>query len=87
MSSARRTSLYSMAIQRILAQSTVSDLATADRWYSALFMRQPDARPMPGLLEWHLDDTFGVQVWSEPDRAGRSSICWTRATSTPWPHG
>ena len=74
MSSARGTSLYSMTIQRVLAQSTVSDLATAERWYSALFQRQPDARPMPGLLEWHLGDTFGVQVWSEPDRAGRSSM-------------
>lgn len=29
---------------------------------------------MPGLIEWHLGDTFGVQVWSEPDRAGRSSM-------------
>ncbi len=73
MSSARSPGLHRMAIQRVLAQSTVSDLATAERWYSALFMRQPDARPMPGLLEWHLGDTFGVQVWSEPDRAGRSS--------------
>jgi hypothetical protein len=63
-----------MTIQRVLAQSTVSDLATAERWYSALFERQPDARPMPGLLEWHLGDTFGVQVWSEPDRAGCSSM-------------
>ena len=74
MSPAPGTSLYSMTIQRVLAQSTVSDLATAERWYSALFQRQPDARPMPGLLEWHLGDTFGVQVWSEPDRAGRSSM-------------
>jgi hypothetical protein len=74
MSSARSTGLYSMVIHRVLAQSTVSDLATAERWYSALFMREPDARPMPGLLEWHLGDTFGVQVWSEPDRAGRSSM-------------
>jgi hypothetical protein len=74
MSTARGISLYSMTIQRVLAQSTVSDLATAERWYSALFLRQPDARPMPGLLEWHLGDTFGVQVWSEPDRAGRSSM-------------
>ena len=29
---------------------------------------------MPGLLEWHLADTFGVQVWAEADRAGHSSI-------------
>ena len=29
---------------------------------------------MPGLIEWHLGDAFGVQVWSEPDRAGQSSV-------------
>jgi hypothetical protein len=29
---------------------------------------------MPGLLEWHLGEGFGVQVWAEPERAGCSSI-------------
>ncbi len=61
-------------IHRVLAQSTVSDLDTAEDWYTRLFGRGPDARPMPGLLEWHLGDSYGVQVWSEPDRAGRSSM-------------
>ena len=63
-----------MTITRVLAQSTVSDLAAAEDWYTQLFGRSPDARPMPGLLEWHLADTFGVQVWAEPDRAGHSSM-------------
>jgi predicted enzyme related to lactoylglutathione lyase len=61
-------------ISGVLAQSTVTDLSTAERWYTQLFGRGPDARPMPGLLEWHLGEGYGVQVWSEPDRAGRSSI-------------
>ena len=39
-----------------------------------LLGREPDARPMPGLVEWHLGDTFGLQVWSEPERAGRSTV-------------
>lgn len=38
------------------------------------FDGEPATRPMPGLIEWHLGDSFGVQVWSEPDRAGRSSV-------------
>jgi predicted enzyme related to lactoylglutathione lyase len=59
---------------RILAQSTVSDLGTAERWYTALWERGPDERPMPGLLEWHLDGSAGLQVWSEPARAGRSTV-------------
>jgi len=29
---------------------------------------------MDGLLEWHLADTFGVQVWLEPARSGHCSI-------------
>jgi hypothetical protein len=63
-----------MTIQNVLAQATVSDLAEAERWYSVVLDRQPDGRPMDGLVEWHLGGTFGVQVWAEPERAGRSSI-------------
>lgn len=63
-----------MTFQNVLAQATVGDLAAAQRWYSVLFGRGPDATPMDGLLEWHLGDNFGVQVWAEPERAGRSSI-------------
>lgn len=61
-------------ITRVLAQATVTDLERAQSWYDRLFDRTPDANPMPGLLEYHLGDSFGVQVWREPDRAGRSSI-------------
>jgi predicted enzyme related to lactoylglutathione lyase len=61
-------------IHRVLANCTVTDLDRAEQWYSSLFEREPDTRPMPGLIEWHLGDTFGVQVWSEPDRAGQSSV-------------
>ena len=63
-----------MTFQSVHAQATVGDLTAAERWYSALFGRAPDARPMDGLIEWHLGETFGVQVWSEPERAGRSSM-------------
>lgn len=63
-----------MTITRVLAQATVADLETALQWYTRLFGREPDTRPMPGLLEWQLSDTFGVQVWAEAERAGRSSM-------------
>jgi catechol 2,3-dioxygenase-like lactoylglutathione lyase family enzyme len=61
-------------IRRILANSTVTDLGRAQDWYTRLFGRGPDARPMEGLLEWHLGDTYGLQVWSEPGRAGASTV-------------
>ncbi|MCP2342562.1 VOC family protein [Actinomadura rupiterrae] len=49
---------------------TVTDLESAAAWYTRLFGRGPDARPMEGLAEWHLGEGFGVQVWVEPGRAG-----------------
>ena len=63
-----------MTIRRVLAQSTVTELEPAVQWYSLLFDAEPDARPMEGLVEWHLGQAFGVQVWLEPDRAGHSSM-------------
>lgn len=63
-----------MSIERLLAQLSVTDLTAALGWYARLFGRKPDARPMDGLVEWHLDPSFGVQVWEEPDRAGHSAV-------------
>lgn len=61
----------------VLANCTVTDLDRAEDWYTRLFDREPDARPMPGLLEWHIDQANGVQVWSEPERAGKSTVVLT----------
>jgi len=63
-----------MAFQRVLAQAVVTDLPVAERWYATLLGTAPHARPMDGLLEWHLGDSFGVQVWLDPGRAGRSTM-------------
>ena len=63
-----------MSSHGVLAQSTVRDLDEAVAWYAALLERGPDTRPMPGLCEWHLGKGYGVQVWVEPERAGRSSL-------------
>lgn len=70
----RAGNAYGMTIKRLLAQSTVDDLAVAKDWYARVLGRQPDARPMAGLVEWHLADTFGVQVWAESDQAGHSAM-------------
>ncbi len=63
-----------MSIYRGLAQMTVSDLDAVIGWYTGLFGREPDARPMNSLVEWHLTPQFGVQVWAEAERAGRSTV-------------
>ncbi|GAB7191973.1 hypothetical protein NUM3379_26810 [Kineococcus sp. NUM-3379] len=63
-----------MTFTHVLAGSLVSDLTTAESWYSTLFDRGADTRPMSGLLEWYLPDGSGVQVFHDPRRAGRCSL-------------
>lgn len=63
-----------MTFRKLLAQAVVGDLEVAERWYGVLFDGGPQSRPMDGLLEWHLGDSFGVQVWRDPARAGRSAM-------------
>lgn len=58
----------------MLGNCTVSDLDRAERWFTLLFERGPDRRPMDGLLEWHLGPGFGLQVWLEPERSGHSTV-------------
>ena len=70
-----------MDTTRLLSNHRVADLPRAEAWYSALFGRGPDARPMDGLLEWHLGDAAGVQVWLEPEAAGRLATTSWRTSS------
>ncbi|MDV8002568.1 VOC family protein [Rhodococcus sp. IEGM 1408] len=52
----------------------MTDESAAGKWYARLLDREPDDRPMPGLLEWHFGNGFGLQVWAEPERAGHSVV-------------
>lgn len=61
-----------MTVTHVLAVALVSDQDSAVDWYQRLFGRGPDARPMPSLADWHLADSAWVQVFHDPDRAGRS---------------
>ena len=74
MSSGAVGGLPGMTFTHVLAQATVSDLAAAEPWYTALLGRAPDLRPMAGLLEWHLVEGSGLQVWHDPARSGRSTL-------------
>ena len=63
-----------MTFTHVMAGALVSDLVAAEAWYTALFERAPQARPMDGLLEWYLPDGSGAQVYQDPTRAGSSSL-------------
>lgn len=57
-----------------LAQLTVSDLDRAREWCGRVFGRPADRAPMDGLLEWQFTPQFGVQVWADAERSGRSTV-------------
>ena len=63
-----------MTIRGVLAQSTVSDLDRAEAWYTTVLGTAPTDRPMDGLVEWQFAEQYGLQVESEPERAGRSTV-------------
>lgn len=61
-------------IDLTLAQAKVSLLDAAEDWYSRVFGAPPDTRPMDGLIEWRFGHAHGVQVFLDPEAAGRSAV-------------
>ncbi len=61
-----------IAVVGIYAGIAVAQFEPAVVWYSKLMGRAPDDRPMPNLAQWRNMGKAGLQVWHDPDRAGRS---------------
>jgi predicted enzyme related to lactoylglutathione lyase len=61
-----------MNVTTVMSQLIVSDLDRSVDFYTRLFGRRPDANPMEKLQEWHFENSGAVQVYEEPERAGRS---------------
>lgn len=57
----------------VLAGVAVRDLDAAADWYQQLLGREPDARPMPPLMDWYFGE-HTLQVFHDPERAGGSMI-------------
>ena len=66
-----------MTIKAVLAVIPVTDFGPACDWYESFFGRPADTRPMDSLAEWHLSDLGIVQVFHDPDRAGRTAVNFT----------
>lgn len=60
-------------ITGLMANIAVTDEKEATAWYSRLIGRQPDDKLMAGLAQWLFDEKFGIQIWEDPQRAGRSN--------------
>lgn len=63
-----------MSIKHVLAVVPVSDIDRSEQWYASLFGRPADNNPMPSLVEWQVLPGAWVQVFSDPDRAGRGLL-------------
>ena len=63
-----------MTLNKVLAGIAVGNVDEATPWYEALFGRPADARPMDGLVEWHMPPNGVVQLIDNPASAGRSLL-------------
>lgn len=63
-----------MTLEKIYAQLSCSDLSASLEWFEQLFGRRPDARPMQGLVEWHLVRGAGFQLFEQPADAGHGTL-------------
>lgn len=63
-----------MTLHKIYANLSCSDLDESIRWFSAIFARGPDDRPMEGLAEWHHRDAAAFQLFQNADDAGHGTL-------------
>jgi len=63
-----------MTITQVLAVAPVTDLDRSAAWYARLLDLPEAGRPMPSLAEFQVTDTGWIQVFVDPERAGRSAI-------------
>ena len=63
-----------MQIQKIYAHISCSNLDTSIDWFSKLYGRGPDTRPMAGLAEWHHGDSAGLQLFEDAKHAGSGTL-------------
>jgi catechol 2,3-dioxygenase-like lactoylglutathione lyase family enzyme len=60
-----------MNLHRIYTALLTADLAAAEAWYTKLFGRGPDHRPMETLLHWELFDQGGLMLSNSGEIAGK----------------
>ncbi|KGB54007.1 putative enzyme related to lactoylglutathione lyase [Sphingopyxis sp. LC81] len=63
-----------MKLEKMYPSLLTADLAAAEHWYSKLFGRGPDYRPMATLLHWELSGQGGLMLASSEEIASRGSI-------------
>jgi predicted enzyme related to lactoylglutathione lyase len=59
-----------MNLRKTYTALLTADLAAAEDWYTKLFGRGPDYRPMGTLVHWELSDHGGLMLSSSDEIAG-----------------
>jgi catechol 2,3-dioxygenase-like lactoylglutathione lyase family enzyme len=60
-----------MKMQKSYTVLLIADLAAAEGWYTKLFGRSPDYRPMATMVQWELFDQGGVALSTDTLIAGK----------------
>jgi len=63
-----------MGVTNTTTVLNIADHELGVAWYSDLFGREPDRRPMEGSAEWQLTPTSAVMVYDDADAPGGGSI-------------
>jgi hypothetical protein len=61
-------------INSVIAVVPVKDHDTAVEWYKKLLGRDADVVPMEDVAEWQLTENAWLQVTTDPDRAGKTTV-------------
>jgi hypothetical protein len=63
-----------MGVTNTTTVLNVADHELRVAWYSDLFGREPDRRPMEGSAEWQVTTTSAVMVYADADAAGGGNL-------------
>lgn len=63
-----------MQIQGIYAALSTTDMQAAEHFYSLLFDREPDDRPMQGLIQWRNVAGANIQIFENRNGAGAGRL-------------
>jgi Glyoxalase/Bleomycin resistance protein/Dioxygenase superfamily len=63
-----------MGVTNTTTVLNVADHELGVAWYSDLFGREPDRRPMEGSAEWQVTPTSAVMVYADAETAGGGNL-------------
>jgi len=61
-------------IINLVSVISVKDQAKAEAWYKKLLGRDADLVPVEGVAEWKIAENAWLQVTTDPERAGTSTV-------------